>query len=55
MARTRTGGDEDAQRSRKLAAVFIASCHGIGLDYARKKYAAEVGEYWLALARQVTG
>jgi hypothetical protein len=38
-----------------LAAAFIATCHGIGLDYARKKYAGEpVGEYWIALARKVT-
>jgi hypothetical protein len=31
-----------------------AACQGIGLDYARKKYAGQpVGEYWIALARKV--
>jgi hypothetical protein len=35
-------------------AAFIATCHGIGLDYARKKYAGQpVGRYWIALARKV--
>jgi hypothetical protein len=54
MARPRTGDREDDQLARNLAAAFIATCHGIGLDYARKKYAAEpVGEYWIALARKV--
>ncbi len=37
-----------------LAAAFIATQHGIGLDYARKKYAHEpVGEFWISLARMV--
>jgi hypothetical protein len=36
-----------------LAAAFIANCHGIGLDYARKKCAGEpLGEYSIALAAQ---
>ncbi len=55
MAKLRTVDNEEAPLARNLAAAFIATCHGIGLDYARKKYAAElVGEYWIALARKVT-
>jgi hypothetical protein len=35
--------------------VFMITCHCIGLDYARKKYAGEpVGEHWISLARKVT-
>jgi hypothetical protein len=38
---------------RNLAA-FIATQHGIGLDYARKKHAHQpVGEFWISLARMV--
>jgi len=55
MAKLRTVDNEEDQLARNLAAAFIATCHGIGLDYARKKYAGEsVGEYWIALARKVT-
>ena len=55
MAKPRTVDNEENQLARNLAAAFIATCHGIGLDYARKKYAGEpVGEYWIALARKVT-
>ena len=55
MARPRTVDNEEDQLARNLAAAFIATYHGIGLDYARKKYAGEpVGEYWIALAREVT-
>ena len=55
MAKPRTLDNEENQLARNLAAAFIATCHGIGLDYARKKYAGEpVGEYWVALARKVT-
>jgi hypothetical protein len=40
---------------RNLAAAFIATQHGIGMDYARKKHADEpVGEFWISLARMVT-
>src|ERR1700674_4376744 len=47
--------DQEVQLGRNLAAAFIATCHGIGLDYARKKYAGQpVGQYWIALARMVT-
>jgi hypothetical protein len=46
--------DQDVQLGRNLAAAFVATCHGIGLDYARKKYAGQpVGRYWIALARKV--
>jgi hypothetical protein len=55
MVKPRTVENEENQLARNLAAAFIATCHGIGLDYARKKYAGEpVGEYWIALARKVT-
>src|SRR6266849_6333107 len=54
MAKLRTVDNEEDPLARNLAAAFIATCHGIGLDYARKKYAGEpVGEYWIALARKV--
>jgi len=40
--------------ARNLAAAFIATQQGIGLDYARKKHAHEhVGEFWTSLARMV--
>jgi hypothetical protein len=46
--------DHEVQLGRNLAAAFIGTCHGIGLDYARKKSASQpVGEYWIALARKV--
>jgi hypothetical protein len=55
MAKLRTVDNEEDPLARNLAAAFIATRHGIGLDYARKKYAGEpVGEYWIALARKVT-
>ena len=54
MARPRAVDNAEVQLGRNLAAAFIATCHGIGLDYARKKYAGEpVGAYWIALARKV--
>lgn len=37
-----------------LAAAFIATQHGIGVDYARKKYANEpVDELWMSAASMV--
>jgi hypothetical protein len=40
--------------ARYLAAAFIAQSHGIGMDYARKKYAhMPVGSFWVDVARQV--
>jgi hypothetical protein len=54
MARPRAVPNEEVQLGRNLATAFIATCHGIGLDYARKKYAGEpLGAYWIALARKV--
>jgi hypothetical protein len=40
MART-SEEDPDVQLGRNLAAAFIATNHGIGLDYTRKKYAGK--------------
>ena len=50
-----TPSDHELELARNLAAAFIATSHGIGLEYARKKYAHEpVGDYWITLARIVT-
>jgi len=39
---------------RNLAAAYIAAQHGIGMDYARKKYAIEpVDEFWMSAASMV--
>ncbi len=47
--------EQELLLGRNLAAAFIATSQGIGLDYARKKYVTEpVGEYWITLARKVT-
>ena len=55
MGKLRAVHNEEDPLARNLAAAFIATRHGIGLDYARKKYAVEpIGEYWIALARKVT-
>jgi hypothetical protein len=54
MSRQGAEEDQEVQLGRNLAAAFIATCHGIGLDYARKKHAGQpVGQYWIALARKV--
>jgi len=46
--------DQDVRLGRNLAAAFIAMCHDLRLDYARKKYASQpVGQYWIDLARKV--
>ena len=45
---------EEQALGRNLAAAFIATRLGIGLDYARKRHAHEpVGEFWLSVARMV--
>lgn len=45
---------EEEVLGRNLAAAFVATRQGIGLDYARKKYAhGPVGEFWMSLARMV--
>ena len=55
MSKPHAEEDQEVQLGRNLAAAFIATCHGIGLDYARKKYADEpVGQYWITLGRKVT-
>ena len=39
--------------ARYLASAFIAQSHGIGMDYARKRYAhMPVGAFWVDIARQ---
>jgi hypothetical protein len=41
-----TPSDHELELGRNLAAASIATSHGIGLDDARKKYAAErIGDY----------
>ena len=46
--------EHELQVARYLASAFIAQSHGIGMDYARKKYAhMPVGSFWLDIARQV--
>jgi hypothetical protein len=45
---------EEEVLGRNLAAAYIAMQHGIGMDYARKKYAHEpVGQFWISVARMV--
>jgi hypothetical protein len=45
----------EMQLARYLASAFIAYSHGIGLDYARKKYAhMPVGPFWIEVARMVS-
>ena len=46
--------EHELQVARYLAAAFIAQSRGIGMDYARKKYAhMPVGSFWVDIARQV--
>ena len=46
--------DHELQVARYLAVAFIAQSHGIGMDYARKKYAhMPVGAFSVDIARQV--
>jgi hypothetical protein len=47
--------DPETTLARYLASAFIAYSHGIGLDYARKKYAQmAVGPFWVEFARMVS-
>jgi hypothetical protein len=47
--------DPELKLARYLASAFIAYSHGIGMDYARKKYAdMPVGPFWLEAACMVT-
>jgi hypothetical protein len=44
----------EQELARNLATAFIATEQGIGLDYARKKYADQpLGEFWISLALMV--
>jgi hypothetical protein len=46
--------EHELQVARYLASAFIAQSHGIGMDYARKKYAhMPVGAFWRDIARRV--
>jgi hypothetical protein len=46
--------EHELEVARYLAVAFIAQSHGIGMDYARKKYAdVPVGAFWIDIARQV--
>ena len=47
--------DPEMKLARYLASAFIAYSHGIGMDYARKKYAhMPVGPFWIEVARMVS-
>lgn len=51
---TRPIPSQEEVLGRNFAAAFIATQQGIGLDYARKRYAHEpIGEFWTSLARMV--
>jgi hypothetical protein len=46
--------EHELQVARYLVVAFIAQSHGIGMDYARKKYAhMPVASFWVDIARQV--
>lgn len=50
-----SSSDPEPKLARYLASAFIAYSHGIGMDYARKKYAhMPVGPFWIEVARLVT-
>ena len=47
--------DPEMKLARYLASAFIAYSHGIGMDYAHKKYGhMPVGPFWIQVARMVT-
>ena len=47
--------DPEMRIARYLASAFIAYSQGIGMDYARKKYAhMPVGPFWIEVARMVS-
>jgi len=47
--------DPEMKLARYLASAFIVYSHGIGMDYARKKYAhMPVGPFWIEVARMVS-
>jgi hypothetical protein len=47
--------DRRSELARRFYAALISKRHGIGMDYALKKYAKDAGtsEYWLELADRV--
>jgi hypothetical protein len=46
--------EHELQVARYLASAFVAQSHGIGMDYAYKKYShMPVGSFWVDIARQV--
>ena len=52
--KTDSNPDPEMKLARYLASAFIAYSQGIGMDYARKKYAhMPVGSFWVDIARQV--
>jgi hypothetical protein len=53
--KTNSKPDPEMKLARYLASAFIAYSHGIGMDYARKKYAhMPVGPFWIEVARAVS-
>jgi len=53
--KTDSKSDTDLTLARYLASAFIAYSQGIGMDYARKKYAhMPVGPMWIEVARMVS-
>jgi len=53
--RTDSTPDPEMKLARYLASAFIAYSHGIGMDYAHKKYAhMPVGPFWIEVARMVS-
>ena len=47
--------DPEMRLARYLASAFVAYSHGIGMDYAHKKYAhMPVGPFWIEVARLVS-
>lgn len=52
--KTNSKPDPETKLARYLASAFLAYSHGIGMDYALKKYAhMPVGPFWIELARMV--
>jgi hypothetical protein len=53
--KTNSKPNPETQLARYLASAFIAYSHGIGMDYALKKYAhMPVGPLWIDFARMVS-
>jgi hypothetical protein len=53
--KTESKPDPEIILARYFASAFIAYSHGIGMDYARKKYAhMPVGPFWMEVAQMVS-